>query len=789
MRSGLSGLLRKAATITALSALAAGGVIALATTPAAATARGSNIVLPPTSWSYVDSAAPDTSFVGANGNAPVGTQVDATGLSHTTKSYYTYDISQFRGDDILSGHISAQEESVANCAATTTPQAWVTAPAGEHSTWRHQPAQLSQLGSFTSGYACPTANVNWSVATEVQHALDEGRSSITIEFTLPDDQLTNPDDWRGYNPAAELILNYDRAPVKPTQLMVGNTACAGKPFYVGRFTPATGLVMSAVDSDPDSGEYGTAQFVFWPKGHPDQRTEIDAASNLNGIRDYVSATTAQISDNTDYILQVRATDTTTTGPWSTPCEFITDLTPPQPPTVSSPDYGQTAAGGSGIPGTFVFDSTGNTSVVGFYYELNGGKYTYVAADHDGGTATIRYAPPQVGPYTMTVWSVDKAGDYSPQVNYRFLVANNSPAVSCTPASAYLGVARQCTFSPRGEGTVTGFVYSFNNGPSTTIAAGPDGTATVTVTPTHPNAQQSLSVFSQLSNGNLTASGTNLVATDDGLPTVTPNGATGFTGVPIPLTLTAVLPDSVSFTYEDTNDGIAPVTVPVGPDGTATVTFTPPSAGFYQLNVFTKTASGIQSGATWVNLNIATNGPTVTSDDYPQYISSGGVSVPGTFDFSSPLPGVVSYTYTLNDAAPVTVPTGSDGTASTRITPLATNETLLVSSTFGDGTVSAQTEYDFYPNSEAPKVACNGPAPAGQPVNCTFTAVQPGAVSFTYSWNGGPDTSLAVAADGTGTVTLIMPPAEPGGSDQVPLVVTSVNNLGVSSDPDSTTVYF
>jgi hypothetical protein len=80
---------------------------------------------------------------------------------------------------------------------------------------------------------------------------------------------------------------------------------------------------------------------------------------------------------------------------------------------------------------------------------------------------------------------------------------------------------------------------------------------------------------------------------------------------------------------------------------------------------------------------------------------GGTTIPGTFTFSAP--GAVSYTYTFNDEAAVTVPAGADGAATVTLTPLhAYSQTLLVTGTFGDGTQSETRRYGFYANQITPQ---------------------------------------------------------------------------------------
>ncbi|HEX5117804.1 MAG TPA: hypothetical protein VFW65_21690 [Pseudonocardiaceae bacterium] len=279
--------------------------------------------------------------------------------------------------------------------------------------------------------------------------------------------------------------------------------------------------------------------------------------------------------------------------------------------------------------------------------------------------------------------MDRAGDLGVSVQYDFWVANNLPQVSCTPTSAFTGQPRQCMFSPTSS-DVVGYQYQLADGPVTDVAAAADGMATVTVTPDDPDNGPFLHVRARLANGNLSEEIVDTLQTDPGLPTVDQDPVEGVAGTPVRYTFHAVLPGSVSFTY--TLNGDAPTTVPAGPDGTTTVTLTSDSS-FAELDVFSTTADGAHSG---------------TQLDFPFLDSDepvvSGVGVPGTFTFTSPVPGVVNYTYTFN-GDDETVPAGPDGSARVVLTPTDTSaQELLVSSTLPDGATSDETFYVFLVNS-------------------------------------------------------------------------------------------
>lgn len=777
MLSGLVRLPRRAASIMLVVGLSVLGLVAL-TGPASAS---TTTTIGATSWAYVDSATPHTSFVNPAGNAPVGTTTDAAGVDHTTKSYFTVDLTPFLGNHLLSADMFADETSMADCTTSRDTQVWLTAPTRKP-TWADQPAELTQLSELNETPGCPTARDVWDATQALQDAVQAGQRTATFVLRLPDAEQTNPADARSYNPAVQLTVNYNHAPGKPTQLSVNGTACTDKPLLVGLFV---GGSLGAVTSDADN-DWLTEQFVFWPVANPDQTTEIDSSGNYpSSYPVTVGITQSQFTDATTYAWHVRSSDGVDTGQWSDTCVFTTDFTPPNQPTVSSTDYPSDGAthGGTGVPGAFTFSPDGSDDVVGYYYGTDGEAGTYVPADHRGGSATISITPTQWGPNDLSVQSEDAAGNVSGVVNYQFDVAANEPIASCTPASGYVGVARQCTFTPTPNGAlgVTGYVYQLGQAPAQTVAAGADGSATVTITPTDVNVY-TLTVQAQLTNGNLTQANDVALQIDPGTPLIDQSAGQAIEGTPVQFTFHAVLPGSATFTYTWQNG--TPTTVPVGADGTATVSLTPTTSGSAALDLYSTTASGVQSGTATDYVDVASNMPTVTSTQYPEYIYSGGVSEPGTFTFSSPVPGVLSYTYTFNSDAPVTVPAGSDGTASVVLTPTTPYaQTLKVTSTLADGTTSEQNFYSFNANSVAPTASCTPSDPSpGDQVQCTFQPVQPNVVSYVYSINGGAEVDVPAAADGTATATITIPQTT---LSTLPITIWSVNGAGLRSDPLNT----
>lgn len=699
MRPVLSARLRRAAGTIVVTTLFTGG-LALIAAPQAAAATAT---VSPITAAYIDSVLPGTSLTPQQtGDMPVGAFHAADGNVHISKSYFTFDISAFRGATLSSAILFSNETAVTDCTTTLATQAWLTSTARKP-TWNNQPTEQTELSGPNSAGGCPAFSMGWDALAALQDALSAGRTTVTIALRLPDDEQSDPRFGRRYTASPGITITYNHLPNKPAVQTVNGTACASTPIGIG---PGT-ITLAADLTDPDNDRL-TAQFVYWPVKQPDQRVELDSTAFPDSppLPTRVSFDgQTNLEDGATYAWQVRGVDAQGPGPWSAVCRFSTDFTPPgSAPTVTSTDYppGQ-MAGGTGIPGTFVFGARGVKDVVGYRYGFFGTPTTFVAASSKGGPATVQITPTSTGPITLTVVSVDGVGNQSPEFNYQIFVANNLPSVTCTPVDANVGTPRQCVFGPGPNTGAVSYTYTVGQSAPTTIAAGPDGTAAITVNP--PLRFGSFTTVDvdttvTLSNGVTTGAGGTTLFVEPANPFVTVTPDQPFVGQQVTFAFQPVQPNVVSYTYT-LNHG-APVTIPAQPDGTATLQITPTASGFLDVDVFSTDDTGVQSGTSDQFVFVQSNQPNVTSTDYPNFEFAGGIGIPGTFTVTSPVPGVVSYTYVYGGAAPVTVPAGADGSASFVLTPTAADEqTVTVTGTFADGTTSDTATYNFFVNETAP----------------------------------------------------------------------------------------
>lgn len=366
------------------------------------------------------------------------------------------------------------------------------------------------------------------------------------------------------------------------------------------------------------------------------------------------------------------------------------------PAVSSAEYPRHGEGGGpGVPGTFTLAPT-TFDVVEYeywFYTPSGlGPVTTVAAGPDG-TAGFTWTPDESGWHNLLVRSRSADGYESEWATYGFSVAAPpEPGVSCVPEDAEFGEPRECTFTPNRDGVVS-YTYRINDGEETTVAAGADGTARITLTP--PGGYSYLTVYSTTSQGVRSPE----VWYEFWLPTAPLIGCQGDAnlGEPLQCTLTPSNMSSVA-EYRYALNGGTETTVPASPDGTAQITVVIDQPGWNYLTVVAVTGSGLESEVSYYQVYLFTS-PAVTSEVYPFNAAGGGVGVPGEFVFApGAMPGVVEYVYRFAGQPEATVPAGPDGRATVTFTPTRSGWTYLtVYSRNADGTESDTTFYQFTVN--------------------------------------------------------------------------------------------
>ncbi|MDG4820727.1 hypothetical protein O7635_02535 [Asanoa sp. WMMD1127] len=358
------------------------------------------------------------------------------------------------------------------------------------------------------------------------------------------------------------------------------------------------------------------------------------------------------------------------------------------------DYG--ANGGVGIPGEFQFD-TPLPDAGAYVYQLNGGPEVVVDADPIFSQVTVTLTPDRSGPNTLRVRTRFLDGTLSPERTYAFEVSDAPVVVSTDyPANESVGQPGQpgrFTFKP-GRGDVAEYRYALDGNPAQMVAAGPDGRATVDITPAH-SGYNTLTVTSVAADGTTSAERRYSFQVRDPYVRVSSDYyewvARGGLGSVAEFRFDVELADVSAFEYQ-VNGG---PWHSVERSSTTTVSVTLDRNGENLLSVRGRTAAGTHTAQTDYPFLVGT-APLVSSNTYRPSGATGGVGVPGEFTFVQGCPGVVEFEYSDNDVEPTIVPADGQGRATITYTPeTSSSHTMRVRGRTTDGVWSDLTEYYFY----------------------------------------------------------------------------------------------
>ncbi|GAA1624915.1 hypothetical protein [Actinoplanes couchii] len=350
--------------------------------------------------------------------------------------------------------------------------------------------------------------------------------------------------------------------------------------------------------------------------------------------------------------------------------------------------------GVGVPLRIEFESR-LPNLTGFAYRFDGGSERTVSSEGNP-YAYVTVTPEHSGDNSVVVEALLSDGTRSPATTYTFGIWSG-PVVTQTPeGSGTVGRPTTFTFHPGLPG-VASYRYSLNGADEETIPAGADGTATVTYTPSSWG-YHTVNVTSVGSDG--TESELRMAPLDVRDNKVDVYSTYDWTRAGIGWTgyfhfYTQLFGEVTEYHYR-VNDG-PEQTLPASTEGTSTLVAVPfDRNGTNTIHVQSLTADGELSPVTDYEF-IVGNAPYVVSAQYPDSSWSGGSGVQGTFAFSGGTPGIVSFSWQIDDGAVAGVPADGEGKASITFTPTGNfaTHTLTVTGHLADGTTTDPTTYYIY----------------------------------------------------------------------------------------------
>ncbi|MDF0513908.1 hypothetical protein PX701_09785 [Agromyces sp. H3Y2-19a] len=340
-------------------------------------------------------------------------------------------------DNVVQAGFTVNGIHSASCTATTTDLV-MTNSLTTATTWSTIGDWSAYISSRTEAHNATCLNRGyrtWDATEALRRYAERDSPNVTMGLKPRDDSTMT--SWKRFGFDAEISVEYNRPPDKPTGMKVDSpaavcaTGAADRPF-INDNTPT----LSAVMSDPDPGD--TIQPVFAVVETGTSNVPWQSAT-LTGVTDNqrkaVTVGTA-LADDT-YSWHVTATDGKLWSGWGAWCEFTLDTVRPGKPKITAEDDPSTGIkavytsgaerGGIGMLGKFNFGPNTITDVVKFEWTItgppaSGGSDAGTVTVGMGTSGTISFTPVAAGAATLTVKSVDRAGNKSDPVSHTIDVA-------------------------------------------------------------------------------------------------------------------------------------------------------------------------------------------------------------------------------------------------------------------------------------------------------------------------------------------------------------------------------
>ncbi|MEU5277132.1 FG-GAP-like repeat-containing protein [Streptomyces asoensis] len=389
------------------------------------------------SWTWVNSAAPNTSFW--KDTSATGLHVGYQGWEnpvHKSRAYAKFSVdSRLYGATVIQSHFYATETYAPSCTATPV-ELWQTGPITSGTTWANQPAWTAQWGtkSVAYGYSpdCPAQSLGFDVTSRMQDVADDAKlSSLTLGLQAGDE--LDKYGWKKFDHATlSMSTTYNHRPNKPSTLVTSPaTTCSSAVKTIGDGD----VSLYAKVSDPDGGTVSTTFNITKTSGGAQiAKPTLSAASGKNAVYILKKSVLEAAAGGSPLGVTWNATtsDGTSTSPVSATCKFQFDASRPGSPAIidaSAYDCGDDASPTSyqvGQPAGFTVtpNASGGTTA-SYLYQLNG--TTPVSLASTGSSTSISITPTR-GTNVLTVTAVSVGGNIGDTANCILLASPAATAV-------------------------------------------------------------------------------------------------------------------------------------------------------------------------------------------------------------------------------------------------------------------------------------------------------------------------------------------------------------------------
>ncbi|MCL3862092.1 LamG domain-containing protein [Actinotalea sp. K2] len=266
----------------------------------------------------------------------------------------------------------------------------------------------------------PVRWIGWDATRQAQAIADADTAQGSLGLAVNESSMAY---WQRYRNDATFSVVYNRPPNTPTGATMTNPtqACGGRP-YIRTSTPT----LNAVLTDPDGGNLQAKFWIYDVSTGANVWNPALTAAKASGSTFSIAVASGLFTEGRVYQWRVQARDPGGLTSAYVACEFIPDWTPPKTPGVTAV-AGQPAvyvedawSGGIGKAGKFTFTNAGSTDVTKYLYSFDNIALEFSVA---ASNPTVPYLPStnDLGPHTLRVQAMDRAGNTSPVRTYRFNV--------------------------------------------------------------------------------------------------------------------------------------------------------------------------------------------------------------------------------------------------------------------------------------------------------------------------------------------------------------------------------
>lgn len=416
------------------------------------------INLQPSADTYVKGSSPTTNY-GTDTKIAVGQITSVTTDDNRGFVYFT-GVGALAGKQISAARVKLSQFFSVSCTASLTEFYQVTQGWGATTaTWTNQPTIAgTAAANFTSatGGTCGATAYQTTNNTASMINLVSGWANGTIAnygLSVRANEASTAAGKYFYSSETTapplLEVTYNSIPATPAgRAILPCTAQCPSVTLTNSATPK----LTAQTNDPD-GDALTYTFEVYaghanPPGAPYITTDT-----VTGIPSGQKATwqvNTTLSNGSNYEYRVKATDGSgASSPWTTYALFTVDTSAPSSPTVSSSTYTANAWNPSNPTGTFTFTkNVGNTDVYEYAWRSDDNQSGSVLVTGASNNATIT---PAAGWRTLSVATVDKAGNRSPETTFTF--GAGAAVTSPGPGASTQRYARLKAVAPSGSTSV------------------------------------------------------------------------------------------------------------------------------------------------------------------------------------------------------------------------------------------------------------------------------------------------------------------------------------------------